>query len=347
MTAALRKILFIRRDNIGDLVCTTPAIRAVRLKHPSARIAVLVNSYNAGAIKNNPDIDEVYVYEKEKHAAGKGALRVFWENLGVIRRIRRERFDAVVGCSYGYSGRVARLAFFTGARYRAGFVSKKKPASKMLYNLRVEEPEGAIHEVEAMMRLVAPFGVEGPAPPLFVRHSEDEVKKVMDHLKGQGYAGGGLIVFHISSRRPKNRWPKERFKELGDMLQKAAGAAILLLWSPGSFDNALHPGDDDAAGWVASSMSSRPFTFRTSTLAELIAAMSMASCVVCCDGGAMHIAAGLGKPILTVWGTTSSQRWAPWGVPRVILRKDTGIASSVSAQEAFDGFMSLMQRGAR
>ncbi|MBI5888734.1 MAG: glycosyltransferase family 9 protein [Deltaproteobacteria bacterium] len=347
----MNKILFIRRDNIGDLVCTTPAIRAVRLKFPQARIAVLVNSYNAGAVADNPDIDEVYVYEKEKHALSKGRLRVFMENLGVIRRIRKERFDAVVGCGYGYSARVARFACLTGAGHRAGFVSGKKPMSRFLYNLRAEEPQEAIHEVEAVMRLVALLGVSGPAPPLCVRPSEGEVKKVISHLKGlnplrgQGYAGkAGLVVFHISSRKPKNRWPKESFRELGGMIQKATGAEILLLWSPGSFGNVLHPGDDEAAEWMSLSMDKRPFTFRTKSLAELIAAMSLASSVVCCDGGAMHIAAGLGKPIVTVWGTTERKRWAPWGVPHVILQKEDGLASAVNAKEAFDAFMDLTHR---
>lgn len=343
----LRSILFIRRDNIGDLVCTTPAIRAVRLEFPEARIAVLVNSYNAGAVANNPDIDEVYVYEKEKHALSKGGgrLRVFMENLGVIRRIRKERFDVAVGCGYNYSARVARLTWLTGAVQRAGFVSDKKPMSRFLYNLRAPEPQEAIHEVEAVMRLVALLGVSGPAPLLCVRPAEGEVKKVLASLKGQGYDGNaGLVVFHISSRRPKNRWPKESFRELGDMIQKATGAEILLLWSPGSSGNCLHPGDDEAAEWIASNMDKRPFTFRTESLAELIAAMSLASSVVCCDGGAMHIAAGLGKPVVTVWGTTERKRWAPWGAAHIILQKETGLASAVTAKEAFEAFMELTRR---
>ena len=56
------KILFIRRDNIGDLICTTPALRAVRGAFPHARIGVLANTYNTDALLGNPDVDDVFVY---------------------------------------------------------------------------------------------------------------------------------------------------------------------------------------------------------------------------------------------------------------------------------------------
>src|SRR3989304_5858745 len=77
----MNKVLFIRRDNIGDLICTTPAIHALREKFPAAKIGVLVNSYNADAVAGNPDVDEVYVYEKAKHAEGKNRFLVWLGNL--------------------------------------------------------------------------------------------------------------------------------------------------------------------------------------------------------------------------------------------------------------------------
>jgi heptosyltransferase-3 len=48
------KILLVRNDNIGDLICTTPAIEALRKKYPKAQIDIVVNSYNFVAINNNP-----------------------------------------------------------------------------------------------------------------------------------------------------------------------------------------------------------------------------------------------------------------------------------------------------
>lgn len=51
-----RRILVIRRDNIGDLVCTLPLIRALREYFPRAWIGALANSYNRDVLMGNPDL---------------------------------------------------------------------------------------------------------------------------------------------------------------------------------------------------------------------------------------------------------------------------------------------------
>ena len=53
------KILVLRRDNIGDLVLTTPVLAALRQRFPHARIEALVNSYSAPVLEGHPDIDRV------------------------------------------------------------------------------------------------------------------------------------------------------------------------------------------------------------------------------------------------------------------------------------------------
>lgn len=333
----VKSVIFIRRDNIGDLVCTTPAIRAFRLKYPRARLCVLVNSYNADAVRDNPDIDEVFVYEKEKHAGDKNRFNVLLGNLNLIRRIRKEKFDAAIGCSYSYSARLARYAYLTGAKQRIGYA--RNGAHGFYYNMPMAGPQGAVHEVEAMMGLLAPLGVKGPPPPLFIMPLGEESKKVLQYVKRMGVKEK-LIAFHISSRKPQNRWPRERFKELGDKIQEEFGLRVMLLWSPGNSGNALHPGDDESADWLITSMKKRPLAYRTERLTELIAAMGLCELVFCMDGGAMHVAAALGKPVLTVWGTTDRRRWAPWGVPNIILQ-DGNNAGLVGAGEAFLSFKKL------
>ena len=55
-----RKILVIRRDNIGDLVCTTPLLAALRARFPDAWIGVLANSYNAPVLSGYPHVNDVF-----------------------------------------------------------------------------------------------------------------------------------------------------------------------------------------------------------------------------------------------------------------------------------------------
>ncbi len=332
-----KNILLIRRDNIGDLVCTTPAIAAVRQTYPNAKLAVLVNSYNAEVLANNPHIDKIYVYEKGKHRGNMGRLSVLASNARLMRQIRGQKFDAAIACSSSYSPRLAKQTFLTGARLRIGYGEKGRTKSGLYYNSPLAAPEKPLHEVEAVMGLLRPLGVTCPAPPLLVRPD----KKILEKVSGtitKDSGGKTLIAFHISSRRPENRWPIESFIELIRSLSEAFNIQPLVLWSPGAADNPKHPGDDEAAAIVGKALGDKAVLYKTRTLSELIAALSLTEIVVSLDGGAMHIAAGLGKPVLTIWGSTDARRWAPWGVEFTILSKKERLAESVSVEEAFAAF---------
>ena len=150
-----------------------------------------------------------------------------------------------------------------------------------------------------------------------------------------------MVAMHISSRKENNRWPAERFIELGNELIKKYNVTPLLLWAPGSSKNPRHPGDDEKAAEIAKGMVSTPFLYKTTKLKELIAAISACKLVVCCDGGAMHIAAALGKPILSIWGSTDKRRWSPWKVENIILQKGLR-ADKVAVEEVVAAFAKLL-----
>src|SRR5688572_31042511 len=102
------RILVVRRDNIGDLVCTTPFIAALRQRLPDAWIGALVNSYNAAVVERNPDLDTVIAYTKLKHLQpGESALAVLRARLAALWRLRRQRLDYVVLATH--DARTARL----------------------------------------------------------------------------------------------------------------------------------------------------------------------------------------------------------------------------------------------
>jgi ADP-heptose:LPS heptosyltransferase len=116
----------------------------------------------------------------------------------------------------------------------------------------------------------------------------------------------------------------------------------MLLWSPGSEKNVYHPGDDEKAGAIVNALGQAVLACRTSHLSELIAVLSMADIVVCGDGGAMHIAAGLGKPIVTMWGSTNQDRWRPFGIDHIILQGNSRRAEDISVEAVSAALDSLL-----
>jgi len=116
----LKKILLVRNDNIGDVVCTLPAVSALRAAFPDARIAILVCRLTEDVVTGSPDLDRVFVYDKAKHGRYRHPAVAWWKMLGVIREIRRERYDGAVGLKSLFSPSQGWLVLTTGAPHRIG-----------------------------------------------------------------------------------------------------------------------------------------------------------------------------------------------------------------------------------
>src|SRR4051812_19946673 len=117
--------LVIRRDNIGDLVCTTPLIAALRSRFPKSWIGVLVNRYAAPVLENNPDVSEVLSYDKAKHRLANDALlALYWRRLRLIGALRKRRIDYVLLAAPGRQESAERMARLIRSRHIVGFAGQ-------------------------------------------------------------------------------------------------------------------------------------------------------------------------------------------------------------------------------
>ncbi|MDO9188523.1 MAG: glycosyltransferase family 9 protein [Sulfurimicrobium sp.] len=341
-----QSFLLIRRDNIGDLVCTTPLFRALRERFPSARICALVNSYNAAVLRGNPDVDEVFAYTKAKHRPmGQSVPGVYLERMRMLARLRAMHFDYAILAAPGFQERSLLLARMIRPRHILGFTEKTKRASRHVDIGVSFEFLPHLHEVEDVFRLLQPLGISGLPSAAAVYADKAEAGRGRSRMVQAGEGGKLTIGIHISARKPSQRWPVERFSALIRALHEQYAARFLLFWSPGDENNPLHPGDDGKAEELMHSLGDMPvLAYPTQRLEALIAGLSLCDALVCSDGGAMHLAAGLGKPILCFFGQSDAARWHPWGVPYVLLQPESRDVKDISAAEALAGFSELMER---
>lgn len=328
-----RSILVIRRDNIGDLVCTTPLLSALRATYPDAWLGVLANSYNAPALEGNPDIDQVFAYRKLKHLdPGQSTYAALAGRVSMLWTLRRKRLDLVIPAAGMQDRRGARLA-------------------ALLAPARIvcpDPPEPGQHEVERTFSAARRLGITGEIPPLRVTASAAGRASGRALLERAGLASvHPLLGVHISARRPAQRWPAARFAELIVAAHDAFGAASFLFWSPGADGDARHPGDDGKARAIADAVGDRAplLACPTEKLGDLIGGLSLCDKVICSDGGAMHLAAGLGKSIMCFFGDSPAPRWRPWGVRHVVLQPRSANVADVSVQVALGGLESLLGAG--
>ena len=335
------RILVVRRDNIGDLVCTTPLIAALRQRFPQAWLGALVNSYNAPVLAGNPDLDEVVAYTKLKHLEpGQSALGALGARLATFWSLRQRGLDYVLLAMPGFSPRLMRLARWLGAKSVAGFSDGSVAARALDRAVALAGLEGK-HEVERVFALGAPFGIAGEIPPLKVVPDPAKLEQVRVLLRPQP---GLKVAVHVSARRPAQRWPAERFSALIERLHAEHGASSLLLWSPGPANHPRHPGDDHKANEIVARVGhAAPLVaYPTLHLPELIGALAACDAVLCADGGAMHLAAALGKPIVALFGDSPPERWRPWGVPHTVLQPASRKVRDITVDEVAGAFASIL-----
>lgn len=337
------KILVIRRDNIGDLVCTTPAFAALRRHYPNAEIAALVNSYNAEVLHGNPNIDRIFVYQKLKHAGSiRSRLKALTQRLTLIAQLRRWNPDVTILAKAGYERHALNFARQMGAKNIIGYVPDNLSKAKGLPDIRLVTPTfTALHEVEAINGLLKPLGIEDALGPLQVFAAEPAVSK----LKQQLLAAKKCIALHISAREPERRWGINYFMALIQrMLATQPDTLILLFWSPGKSNDPHHPGDDEAAAaLIKAAQSERLIPIPTQNLTELIAALSVCDIFIGTDGGALHLAVGLNKPCVALFENSPAKlnHWYPWRVPNRVVHGERQEVASIPLPALVEALASL------
>ncbi len=336
------RILLIRRDNIGDLVCTTPLFDALRRRFPDAYLCALVTRYNRAVLDGHPALDEIVAYTKTKHLdAGESVFRNYVARLRLMLDLRRRRFDYCVLAAPGYQRRMLALARWVGARHVVGFVEPDKPHARLIDIAVPWRFDPAQTETEDVWGLGQAFGIEGVPGALCIVPPPDAAARLAPEVQVLR-AGRRVVGIHLSARKPSQRWPAAHFAGIMHALHDVHGCVFMLLWAPGAADNPRHPGDDDKAAAVRTATAGLPvLPVPTATLAELIAAISLCDDVICADGGAMHLAAAAGKPIVCLFGHSSAARWRPWAVPYRLLQAPSMNVADVSVADVVRAYADL------
>jgi len=317
----VHRILVPHHYEVGDVLCVTPTLRALRRAFPGAHLAILVSEYCRAVVERNPDVNDVLTYTRPKHRPGWFGRLAYGDMLRVTRALLAGRFDLAIVIRRPFSHTNAWLAYASGSPWRLGYLAPASHPFRFFLNLGREAGDAPLHEVDAGLNLVASIGVPAAGRELTLVPDPEVQAAISRRLLQAGDAGGpGRAFVHISSRREHNRWPLPAFAQAADALRDRLGLTVVLSWAPGDAHNPLFPGDDGKAEEVAARMRTRPILLRTPTLAELIAAVSLSDFVLSPDGAVVHIAAALRIPQVALFGRTSEGQWAPVNEKSVLLK---------------------------
>jgi lipopolysaccharide heptosyltransferase II len=304
-----RRILIVRLRLLGDVVLTTPVIRALRRKFPDAHLSYLVEPAAAAAVSGNPHLNEVIVAPKRR-----GVAR-WMDDLALARRLRRERYDLVIDLHGG--PRAAWLAWATRAAVRIGYTITGRA---WMYTHAVARADDLLprHSVVNQWDLLAPLGIDAPDPSrdaIEITEDAGAARSVDLKLRAAGIGPDHLIVvIHVSAGNPFRRWPAEAFTTLAVRLAAADDRRRIVMTSG--------PSEAEAASRIVAAARLRlgPHEYRVSdpdlNVPELHALTGRAAVYIGGDSGPLHVASGTTTPIVALFGPTLPERSMPWRDPR-------------------------------
>ena len=295
----MSNVLVVKLRYIGDVLLTTPFLRALRRGFPDARVTVLVNPGTGEVLRHNPDVDEVLSLPRT------GLI----PQVQCYRELRARGFDCVVDLTDG--DRSAFISFMTGARVRIGFNHENRLRG-WLYSRCVEAAYDAVHVIDYHAMALPSLGLSMECgDPVLPLSGEDHERAhhVMESLQLDRTR---WVMIHPAARYWFKAWPPDRFAALGDAFHER-GFQVALVGSP----------EERPIGTEILQTAKRPMIslIGNTRLLELAALMTRCRLFIGNDAGPMHMAAAVGCPVVALFGPSNPAVWAPRGKHVKIIHK--------------------------
>lgn len=317
LLASLRRILAIRLDNIGDVVMTGPALRALRQNYPAAEITLMANNSGSQAAPLLPWVDDVIPWRAVWQEIGQNAPVDVEKEMKLVALLSERAFDAAfIFTSFAQSPHPPAYAcYLAGIPVRVG--QSKEFGGALLTHWVKPLPDSA-HQVERSLHLLRSVGLPAPRGDLelVVR---PEAKAGAQQVMAQ--AGLSLnrpyIALAPGASAESRRYDEARFARAAQILAKQAGMPVVLLGSEreaGQFPFLEAAARDRSSGMVS--------LIGLTRLPEMAAVIECARVVIANNSGSMHIAAAFNRPMVILFaGTELIEQWAPATAGAVMLNR--------------------------
>ena len=293
------RVLIVLPGAIGDVVRALPLLGRIRRGRPEAHIAWVVEPPSAPLLEPHPWLNEAIVFQRRDGLRAVAPL---------VRRLRDGRYH--VALDLGRGAKSALLARASGAPVRVGFARADAREGSWLLATQRLPPQGTDRpKLEQFLSFGDALGLPTMPAEFGLMPTAEEAAQADALLAGLPRP---VVAACIGSSCPARRWLPERTAAALDVvLRRLRGGAIIL----GTSADAAF-----AAEVVRASRGAvRDLVGRTS-LRQLTALVARCALAFGPDSGALHLAAAMGTPVVSLWGATSAARSAPFGWERLAVQ---------------------------
>ena len=311
--ATVKRLLCVRLDSMGDVLMTTPALRAFKQSGRGRSVTLLTSRAGAAVAPFVREVDDSIQFIAPWMKAGD---REDTRDAALVEELRRRRFDAAAIFTV-YSQSPLPAAYLC---YLAGIPLRLAHCRENPYRLLtdwVPDPEPQLvvrHEVRRHLDLAAEVGCRTADERLSFTVPKRARAAAAAALRRAGVgAGEPLILVNPGASAPSRRYPGESFALAMELVVQRIGGAVVFIGN--TEETALVEGIRARMAAKSHSLAGRL------TLAELGALIERAALLISNNTGPVHIAAALGTPVVDLYALTNPQH-TPWGVRNVVLFED-------------------------
>jgi ADP-heptose:LPS heptosyltransferase len=316
----VRRLLVVRLDNLGDVILTTPAVRALAESLPEAEISLLASPVGTQIGLLNPHISQVITYRAPWVDPWQQIPHDPEREQAMIARLRDEQFDAaVIFSSFRQSSLpAAYLCYLAGIPLRLG---ASIDASGSLLTTRHKHPEQMMHEVERGLDLVGAIGAKASSHDLELHVPERERRTAAEWLASdvRSATSGPVIVVHPGCSMPARTYPWWLYAETIELLVSRLDAAVIVTGLASERELVARIFEQlslKAQERVVCRVADAP-------LGSLSALIEQADLAITNNTGPMHVAAAVKTPVVVLFALTNPpEQWKPWNVPHMLLYRD-------------------------
>ncbi|MBF8295762.1 MAG: hypothetical protein HW389_2307 [Bacteroidetes bacterium] len=324
----VERLLIFRYDRIGDMIVTTPILRALKSRNPRLQLGVVASRLNAELLQNNPFVDDLYVLPSN-----------WFDLLSQVVQIRRQRYDVVLNFIFNRttsSGILANLVAPGGHKVGHG-----ADRYAFYFNRLLRLPLFDQHMVESLASYVQQvFGIalneEELRFEIFV--SDDSKRRVDEFLEAQRLHRCSLprahsspyVLFNLSVRDHDRRVSPEQAATLARNLAEKTEFRTVLLIEPGDreMEKTTASRREFADCLVYQTEGERP-------LAQIASLVEGALLVITPDTSIVHFASAMRTPVIGLYTQQlqGTKEWLPFRVPYEMLMAPVGEPSSAIPPE--------------
>lgn len=301
-----KNILIVNVNWVGDVLFSTPFIRAVRQAYPKSFIACLVHPRCQSMMEGNPGIDEIIVYDEE------GLHKGIFGKARLIGYLKSKHFDKAFILHRSFTKTL--ITYLAAIKERIGYSTKSRG---FLLTKPIREPEGDIHKVDYFLNIAKSAGIAATDKSYEYYIKEPDRLLIRDFLASNGIADNDrLVVICPGGNWDPKRWPWRKFAQISDLLIEDFNARVVIAGA--EKDVAL-------AEEIKKAMRNVPvIACGKTTLKELGAILERAELVIANDTGPMHMAVAMKTRVIALFGPTSPAITGPYGQGnyRVISRHE-------------------------